>query len=177
MHLPIWDCWPIKAGIALIFSAAALLDFLNQDQIRSWNKSYWPMYFAALAVGIFEFFQLFGLQIFALTILFSSVWLLAINWNRLGLNIFALGIILNYFAASLNDGKMPVFDSDHEKSIMHQTLTEKSFLPFLSDWIHFGDYWLSIGDVLLFVGATVFLLHQAYLLLKKRIKTKKDPIR
>ncbi len=159
------DSWivPIMA-IGTIFQFLAFYGNLEK-RLKQAFEIYHPLFF----LGFFESFaRMFSIEnsMEALVIIFLIiVWMLLVNLDNCGLNIFFFGMVLNRLVTMLNGGEMPVLFAEGIDD-RHIAMNSETILPFLSDWILIKDYQMSIGDILMYSGAVLFASYQIYLCTK-----------
>ncbi|GEM_PF-3553959 len=148
---------------------AIALDVFNRDQLKPWLKSYLPLlvfgFFASATVHFSLQNSLMALWIYLLV----NLWFLAVNWRKIGLNLFILGAVSNFFVIIINGGRMPMPRGWAEENAAYQFATSKTLLPFLSDRIQIGNCMFSIGDIFMHTGILIFLVWQTCIFLKERL--------
>jgi len=84
-----------------------------------------------------------------------------------GLGLGLLGALANEFTIILNNGRMPVVDTDCPAGIVlnptHICATAHDAFPWLIDRISYGTIIMSLGDVAILVGFTVFAFGTLFL--------------
>jgi len=158
-------------GVVLLFLSAALqftLSFVKGKNTR--------------------FSQLLLEDLFVYIILLSYLLIIIViflNFNKLYMRIFLIGVILNLAVIMANSGKMPVSLNgisginqeielpDRQYDIKHTAVTKDTKLVYLSDILLIPKPYplpkiLSVGDLFVIIG--VFVFFQKEMLLEKRDK-------
>lgn len=153
-----------------ILGIAVAFDYLNRgrndkERMASMVASYYPLTFGFLVITISCLFLSYG-ALPVLGLRFAvTIWALALNWRKLGLNFFLLGAGANIFIKIFNGGKMPVLFAGGIDDT-HQLITSDTKLLFWADYIIIEDYQMSVGDLAIFLGVLVFSLYELYITAK-----------
>ena len=148
----LFECWRQK--------------YILKDWDRIWAllRDYHPLYIFGAFSLIIRFYPVNSLIEPAFGFFIISVFFI-LNYNKIGINIFCVGSLLNSAARIANGGKMPFLSGDGEDAT-HVLMSADSHLKFLSDIIVAGNYQMSIGDVLIDIGMIIFAISQIYLFFK-----------
>ncbi len=96
----------------------------------------------------------------------------ALNWNRLGLNFFIIGMTLNNLAMGVNGGRMPVIYEEGAEELNRLFISESTNLNFLADYIYANGVYMSVGDCCMFIGVLAFALYQTAVMVDSRLINK-----
>lgn len=159
-----------KLLIALGVLGDLLSNFPDEKRLKDLCRRYFPplVLLASLDALIFlGAIQLSAEAMLAKFLIFS--YFLALNWDRLGLNFFILGMALNNLVMGLNGGQMPVIYEEGAEELQRLFISESTKLNFLADYIYASGVYMSIGDCCMFIGVLIFAVYQAVVMVKSRI--------